>query len=146
MTPPPVSKALAGAGRKRGRDGGGGGDDQRAGAADEEDGEAFIDPLIPRGANHQRGQDSDEGADDLLTHVLRKKLCAANMEEHAATATMRFDRDFKNPKTRLIELSEVSFRWQLNEDAMATEKLAEGIRLFSADLRSLENKLVQLMV
>ena len=50
------------------------------------------------------------------------------------------------PKTRLIELSEASFRWQLNEDAMATEKLAEGIRLFSADLRSLENKLVQLMV
>ncbi len=28
---------------------------------------------------------------------------------------------------------EDSFRWELNEDAMATEKLAEGIRSFSAD-------------
>lgn len=32
---------------------------------------------------------------------------------------------------------EVSFRWTLNEDAMATEKLSEGIRLFAADLRKL---------
>lgn len=34
-------------------------------------------------------------------------------------------------------VDEVSFRWALNEDAMATEKLAEGIRLFAADLRRL---------
>ena len=32
-----------------------------------------------------------------------------------------------------ITLDEKSFRSQLNDDAMATEKLAEGIRLFSAD-------------
>lgn len=31
------------------------------------------------------------------------------------------------------ELDEKAFRWQLNEDAMATEKLAEGIRLFARD-------------
>jgi transaldolase len=37
-----------------------------------------------------------------------------------------------------VALSEAEFRWQLNQDAMATEKLAEGIRAFSADLRSLE--------
>ncbi|TXH34208.1 MAG: transaldolase [Rhodospirillaceae bacterium] len=29
--------------------------------------------------------------------------------------------------------SETAFRWALNEDAMATEKLADGIRLFNAD-------------
>ena len=34
-------------------------------------------------------------------------------------------------------LDEASFRWRLNEDAMATEKLAEGIRIFDADLRKL---------
>ena len=34
-------------------------------------------------------------------------------------------------------LSESEFRWLHNEDAMATEKLAEGIRKFSADLSSL---------
>ena len=33
---------------------------------------------------------------------------------------------------------ERAFRWELNEDAMATEKLAEGIRLFAADTRKLE--------
>jgi transaldolase len=37
-----------------------------------------------------------------------------------------------------IELDETSFRWQMNEDAMATEKLAEGIRLFSRDIEKLE--------
>ena len=35
-------------------------------------------------------------------------------------------------------LSEAEFRYQLNEDAMATEKLAEGIRLFTADTLKLE--------
>ena len=37
-----------------------------------------------------------------------------------------------------ISLDESAFRFMLNEDAMATEKLAEGIRGFSADLRKLE--------
>lgn len=37
-----------------------------------------------------------------------------------------------------IDLDEKTFRWMMNEDAMATEKLAEGIRNFSADLRKLE--------
>ena len=36
------------------------------------------------------------------------------------------------------ELDEKSFRWLFNENAMATEKLAEGIRKFSADLVKLE--------
>jgi transaldolase len=37
-----------------------------------------------------------------------------------------------------LHLDEATFRFLLNEDAMATEKLAEGIRGFSADLRKLE--------
>ncbi|MFC0878572.1 transaldolase [Saccharicrinis sp. FJH2] len=37
-----------------------------------------------------------------------------------------------------IKVDEKTFRWMLNEDAMATEKLAEGIRKFSADLIKLE--------
>ena len=35
-------------------------------------------------------------------------------------------------------LNESAFRWALNEDAMATEKLAEGIRLFARDQEKLE--------
>lgn len=36
-----------------------------------------------------------------------------------------------------VEMSEATFRWQLNADAMASEKLAEGIRNFDADHQKL---------
>jgi transaldolase len=36
-------------------------------------------------------------------------------------------------------LDEKQFRWQMNEDPMATDKLAEGIRAFAKDLGSLRN-------
>lgn len=42
-----------------------------------------------------------------------------------------------------ISLNESAFRWQHNEDAMATEKLAEGIRLFAADSLKLEKFLAE---
>lgn len=35
-------------------------------------------------------------------------------------------------------IDEKRFRWQMNEDAMATEKLAQGIRAFAADTLKLE--------
>ncbi len=47
----------------------------------------------------------------------------------------------KDPIEKL-PLDEKSFRFLLNEDAMATEKLAEGIRLFSADIVKLEKKIL----
>lgn len=37
-----------------------------------------------------------------------------------------------------IELTEAKFRWLLNEDQMATEKLSDGIRKFAADAIKLE--------
>ncbi len=37
-----------------------------------------------------------------------------------------------------VSLDEGAFRWMMNEDAMATEKLAEGIRNFAADTVKLE--------
>jgi transaldolase len=37
-----------------------------------------------------------------------------------------------------LHLDEKAFRWLHNEDAMATDKLAEGIRRFNADARKLE--------
>jgi len=40
-----------------------------------------------------------------------------------------------------INLPEANFRWQLNEDAMATEKLSEGIRKFHADYLALRRVL-----
>jgi transaldolase len=37
------------------------------------------------------------------------------------------------------QLTEAEFRWRLNQSAMATEKLAEGIRAFAADTEILES-------
>ena len=44
----------------------------------------------------------------------------------------------RSAKVERVTLDESSFRFDLNEDAMATEKLAEGIRAFAADVRALE--------
>ena len=43
-----------------------------------------------------------------------------------------------------VKLDETAFRWLLNEDAMATDKLAEGIRRFDADARKLERLITSL--
>lgn len=42
-------------------------------------------------------------------------------------------------------LTEAEFRWDMNEDAMATEKLAEGIRNFAIDQGKLEVQLKDLL-
>lgn len=43
-----------------------------------------------------------------------------------------------------IATDENSFRFAMNEDAMATEKTAEGIRRFAADIRKLETMLLEM--
>jgi len=53
-------------------------------------------------------------------------------------------------KSKLLDISPVKmdekiFRWMMNEDAMATEKLAEGIRKFTEDLIKLEKQIVELL-
>lgn len=40
----------------------------------------------------------------------------------------------KSADIQQLDVSEKSFRWLLNEDAMATEKLAQGIRVFGQDM------------
>jgi len=42
-------------------------------------------------------------------------------------------------KEERLHLDEKTFRWMHNEDAMATEKLAEGIRKFNSDARHLQD-------
>ena len=46
-------------------------------------------------------------------------------------------------KPRQAQMTEAEYRWEMNEDAMATEKLAEGIRGFTADQIKLEKMLVE---
>ncbi|GAB6197117.1 hypothetical protein PAGU2595_024360 [Lysobacter xanthus] len=43
--------------------------------------------------------------------------------------------------TAPARIDEAAFRWQHNEDAMATEKLAQGIRNFAQDQVKLEQLL-----
>ena len=41
-----------------------------------------------------------------------------------------------------VDFDEAGFRYALNQDAMATEKLAEGIRAFALDAEKLEQLLL----
>ena len=44
----------------------------------------------------------------------------------------------QTPAAEKIAMDEMTFRWMHNEDAMATEKLSDGIRKFYVDARKLE--------
>jgi transaldolase len=58
----------------------------------------------------------------------------------------KLDSATKKAAQPLLIESEEQFRWSMNLDAMATEKLAEGIRGFAADQARLEQLLVKLAV
>lgn len=64
------------------------------------------------------------------------------LAEDDSLLTRRLDPDQAGDSIEKLNLDEKSFRWMLNEDAMATEKLAEGIRLFTRDQEKLESRLV----
>jgi transaldolase len=62
------------------------------------------------------------------------------MEKTEGTVPRRLSVDTaKAFDAQKIHLDEKTFRWMHNEDAMGTEKLAEGIRKFYADARKLEH-------
>ncbi len=75
---------------------------------------------------------------DLLT-IGPKFLKQLQEEEKELPRILSEDHAREHCQDEKIELDEKTFRWMLNEDAMATEKLAEGIRNFSADIIKLEN-------
>ena len=76
---------------------------------------------------------------DLLT--ISPKLLE-ELERTEGTLTRKLDADAAlGVEIEKITLDEKSFRWMMNEDAMATEKLAEGIRNFTKDLIKLENQI-----
>lgn len=62
-----------------------------------------------------------------------------NMTDSEAPVSRKLDpADAKNASIEKLVLDEKTFRSMLNDDAMATEKLAEGIRQFCADTVKLE--------
>ena len=68
----------------------------------------------------------DELANSTETVVQKLNACEASAEKESA-------------------LSQAQFRWLMNEDAMATEKLAEGIRNFAIDQVKLEQQLAAML-
>lgn len=77
---------------------------------------------------------------DLLTisPELLTELQQSNLKINPALSTD----EAKRLNITKLDTSEKKFRYQLNADAMATEKLAEGIRLFCADIEKLESILI----
>lgn len=68
---------------------------------------------------------------DLLT-ISPELLAALEGAEGEVAARLTVESARKASEEK-VQLDEAAFRWEHNEDAMATEKLAEGIRRFHAD-------------
>ena len=73
---------------------------------------------------------------DLLT-ISPELLAELQGSEGALTRCLSLE-EAKASDIKKIPLDEKTFRWMLNEDAMGTEKLAEGIRKFTEDIIKLE--------
>ena len=80
---------------------------------------------------------------DLLTIApdLLEKLAAAPGEVERRLSP----EDARQQAMDRISLDEKAFHWQHNEDAMAVEKLSDGIRRFDADARKLEQFVLSLV-
>jgi transaldolase len=87
-----------------------------------------------------KGEITELAGCDLLT------ISPSLLAELAASSepvTRKLDaKAAKKLKLDKIEMNEKAFRWMMNEDPMATEKTAEGIRKFGEDIVKLE-KLVE---
>ncbi len=73
---------------------------------------------------------------DLLT--ISPELMKQLSESYDAVQRKLTPADAKKADVKPLALDEKKFRYLLNEDAMATEKTAEGIRKFAADIAKLE--------
>jgi transaldolase len=66
-----------------------------------------------------------------------------DLDSNTGTVPKRLDAGAASAATlERVVMDERTFRWMHNEDAMATEKLSEGIRLFAADAIKLEKFLL----
>ncbi len=79
---------------------------------------------------------------DLLT--ISPKLLE-ELTQSKDTVTRKLDPKVKDSSLKKMTLDEKTFRFMVNENAMATEKLAEGIRKFSADIVKLQKHIEEKM-
>jgi transaldolase len=74
---------------------------------------------------------------DLLT--ISPQLLSALQAGDAPVRRALDPQEARAADLHAVSYNEASFRFALNEDAMGTEKLAEGIRSFAADAVRLDN-------
>ncbi|MCX5495950.1 transaldolase [Kaistia dalseonensis] len=80
------------------------------------------------------------GEIEALAGCDRLTIAPALLEKLAAdegTLVRKLDAANPGAKPATLTVDEKTFRWMMNEDQMATEKLSEGIRQFAKDLRTL---------
>lgn len=65
------------------------------------------------------------------------------LEKDTGPLTQQLSEEKLGAAVEKLSLDEKAFRWHMNEDAMATEKLAEGIRNFAKDQVKLEQLLAE---
>jgi transaldolase len=83
-----------------------------------------------------KGEITELAGCDLLT--ISPSLLG-ELKASSDTITRKLDaKAAKKLKLDKIEMNEKTFRWMMNEDPMATEKTAEGIRKFGEDIVKLE--------
>jgi transaldolase len=85
------------------------------------------------------GQITNLAGCDLLT-ISPELLAELQSRNDSLQAALSIDLS-KSMSIKKLNADEKSFRYQLNQDAMATEKLSEGIRLFCTDIEKLEKVL-----
>jgi transaldolase len=81
---------------------------------------------------------------DLLT-ISPELLAELQASEGKVTCHLSLE-EAKASDVAKVPMDEKTFRWMLNEDAMGTEKLAEGIRKFTEDIIKLEALIAQKLV
>jgi hypothetical protein len=82
----------------------------------------------------KRGGGHEETAEDFIDRLF------VLLEKTEGTLTRSLDpANTKASQEERLHLKEKTFRWMHNEDAMATDKLAEGIRKFNSDAHHLED-------
>lgn len=80
---------------------------------------------------------------DLLT-ISPKLLAELDKSTDAIPQLLNAEAAASTDLTK-IEMNEKVFRWMLNEDAMATDKLSEGIRKFAADQRKMDQMVKEML-
>lgn len=73
---------------------------------------------------------------DLLT--ISPNLLAELQSSNELVAEKLSESNSKSKDIQKVDMDEKTFRWMMNEDAMATEKTAQGIRAFAVDICKLE--------